>query len=91
MAGALLSGIRGGVLAATVIATANLIQAEHPGQLTWHNIFLLYILGILVGLAVQLARESQKRPSRLSRPVSGWPSGSASGARSTTACCRRWR
>ena len=61
MAGALLSGIRGGVLAATVIATANLIQAEHPGQLTWHNIFLLYILGILVGLAVQLARESQKR------------------------------
>lgn len=61
MAGALLSGIRGGVLAATVIATANLIQAERPGQLTWHNIFLIYILGILVGLAVQLARESQKR------------------------------
>ncbi|UTT67390.1 DUF5931 domain-containing protein [Janibacter sp. CX7] len=61
MAGALLTGIRGGVLAATVIAAANLVQAEHPGQLTWHNIFLLYILGILVGLAVQLARESQKR------------------------------
>lgn len=61
MAGALLSGIRGGVIAATVIAVANLIQAEDAGQLTWHNIFLLYILGILVGLAVQLARESQKR------------------------------
>lgn len=61
MAGALLAGIRGGVLAATVIAVANLIQAEEPGQLTYHNIMLLYLLGILVGLAVQLARESQKR------------------------------
>lgn len=64
MAGALLSGIRGGVIAATVIAVANLIQAEDAGQLTWHNIFLLYILGILVGLAVQLARESQSASSR---------------------------
>lgn len=61
MAGALLSGISGGVLAATVIAVANLIQAEEPSQLTYHNIMLLYLLGILVGLAVQLARESQKR------------------------------
>ncbi|HIZ99650.1 MAG TPA: histidine kinase [Candidatus Janibacter merdipullorum] len=61
MAGALLSGIRGGVIAATVIAVANVIQAEEPGQLTYHNIMLLYLLGILVGLAVQLARESQKR------------------------------
>lgn len=61
MAGALLSGIRGGVLAATVIAVANLVQAEDPGQLTYHNIMLLFLLGILVGLAVQLARESQKR------------------------------
>lgn len=61
MAAALLAGIRGGVLGATVIAVANLIQAEDPGQLTYHNIMLLYLLGILVGLAVQLARESQKR------------------------------
>lgn len=61
MAGALLRGIPGGVVAATVIAVANLIQTEDASQLTWHNIFLLYILGILVGLAVQLARESQKR------------------------------
>lgn len=61
MAAALLAGIPGGVLGATVIAVANLIQAEEPGQLTYHNIMLLYLLGILVGLAVQLARESQKR------------------------------
>lgn len=61
MAAALLSGIRGGVLGATVIAAANLVQAEEPSQLTYHNIMLLYLLGILVGLAVQLARESQKR------------------------------
>lgn len=61
IAGALLAGIRGGVLAAVVIAVANLIQAEDPGQLTYHNITLLLLLGTLVGLAVQLARESQKR------------------------------
>lgn len=61
MAGALLAGIRGGVIAATVIATANLVQAEDPGQLTYHNIILLFLLGVLVGLAVQLARESQVR------------------------------
>ncbi len=61
MAAALLSGIRGGVIGATVIAVANLIQAEEPSQLTYHNVMLLYLLGILVGLAVQLARESQKR------------------------------
>lgn len=61
MAGALLAGIRGGIIAATVVSVANLVQAEDPGQLTYHNIILLFILGILVGLAVQLARESQKR------------------------------
>lgn len=61
MAAALLAGIRGGVFGAVVIAVANLIQAEEPSQLTYHNIMLLFLLGILVGLAVQLARESQKR------------------------------
>src|SRR5699024_7358744 len=60
MAAALLSGVRGGVLAATVIATTNIIQTQHETQLTWHNIILLYLLGGLVGLAVQLATESQR-------------------------------
>nr|WP_257910604.1 hypothetical protein [Janibacter limosus] len=42
-------------------------RAEEASQLTRHNIFLLFLLfllGILVGLAVQLARESQKRLER---------------------------
>lgn len=61
IAAALLAGIRGGIIGASVIAVANLIQAVEASQLTWHNIVLLYLLGILVGLAVQLARESQVR------------------------------
>lgn len=64
MAAALLCEIPGGVVAATVVAATNLVQAEEASQLTWHNIFLLFLLGILVGLAVQLARESQKRLER---------------------------
>ncbi|KRE36845.1 hypothetical protein ASG73_10950 [Janibacter sp. Soil728] len=64
MAAALLCEIPGGVVAATVVAAANIIQAEDDSQLTWHNIFLLFLLGILVGLAVQLARESQKNLER---------------------------
>lgn len=61
IAGALLAGMRGGVLAALVIAVANIIQAVEPSQLTYHNIILLLLLGVLIGLAVQLARESQER------------------------------
>ena len=64
MAAALLAGVRGGLLAATVIATTNIIQTQHETQLTWHNIILLYLLGGLVGLAVQLATESQRRLER---------------------------
>lgn len=61
IAGALLAGMRGGVLAALVISVANIIQAVEPSQLTYHNIVLLLLLGTLIGLAVQLARESQQR------------------------------
>lgn len=61
MAGALLAGVRGGLLAALVISVANIIQAVEPSQLTYHNIVLLLLLGVLLGLAVQLARESQQR------------------------------
>ena len=61
IAGALLAGVRGGVLAAVVIAVASIIQAAPPNQLTYHNIILLFLLGVLLGLAVQLARESQQR------------------------------
>lgn len=61
MAGALYSGIRGGVLVACVIAVTNIVQAEPESQLTYHNIVLLLLLGALVGLSVNLARESQVR------------------------------
>ncbi|WP_338751998.1 MacS family sensor histidine kinase [Janibacter alittae] len=61
IAGALLAGMRGGVLAALVISVANIIQAVEPSQLTYHNIVLLLLVGALIGLAVQLARESQQR------------------------------
>ncbi|WEV78944.1 DUF5931 domain-containing protein [Janibacter cremeus] len=61
IAGALLAGVRGGLLAALVISVANIIQAVEPSQLTYHNIVLLLLLGVLLGLAVQLARESQQR------------------------------
>lgn len=60
-AAALLGGVRGGVAAAAVVALSNILQAEHESALTWHNIVLLFMLGSLVGLAVQLARESQRR------------------------------
>ena len=61
MAGALYSGIRGGLLVAVVIALTNIVQAEPESALTYHNIVLLLLLGALVGLAVNLARESQVR------------------------------
>ncbi|NYF96809.1 MacS family sensor histidine kinase [Janibacter cremeus] len=61
IAGALLAGMRGGVLAALVVSVANIIQAVEPSQLTYHNIVLLLLVGALIGLAVQLARESQQR------------------------------
>lgn len=61
IAAALLAGVRGGLLAAAVIAVTNIVQTQHESALTWHNIVLLLMLGSLVGLAVQLARESQVR------------------------------
>lgn len=61
VAAALLAGARGGLIAATVISASNILQAVEPSQLTYHNIILLYLLGALIGLAVQLARESQQR------------------------------
>ena len=53
--------LRGGLLVAAVIAVTNIVQAEPESALTYHNIVLLLLLGALVGLAVNLARESQVR------------------------------
>ena len=60
-AAALLGGARGGIAGAAVIATANIVQTQNHSPLMWHNIVLLFMLGGLVGLAVQLARQSQVR------------------------------
>ena len=54
--GAVVAGARGGLIAAAVIAIADLIEVGRPTQTTIHNIVLLVLLGGLIGLAVDLAR-----------------------------------
>lgn len=54
--GAVVAGARGGLIAAAVIAVADLIEVGTPTQTTIHNIVLLVLLGGLIGLAVDLAR-----------------------------------
>jgi len=54
---AVAAGARGGLLAAAVIALADLVVVRfNPTQATVHNIVLLVLLGGLIGLAVDLAR-----------------------------------
>ncbi|MGL5818384.1 MAG: MacS family sensor histidine kinase [Phycicoccus sp.] len=54
--GAVVSGARGGLLAAAAVAVADLVEIREPSQTTIHNIVILVLLGGLVGLAVDLAR-----------------------------------
>jgi signal transduction histidine kinase len=54
--GAVVAGARGGLLAATAIAVADLVEVGTASQSTVHNIVLLFLLGGLIGLAVDLAR-----------------------------------
>jgi len=58
---AVLRGARGGLLAAAVIAVADLVEVRQPTQGTVHNIVLLVLLGGLIGLAVDLARTALER------------------------------
>lgn len=58
---AVLHGARGGIAAAAVIAVADIVEVGSPTQATIHNIVLLFLLGSLWGLAVDLARDGQKR------------------------------
>ena len=53
---AVVAGARGGVAAALVISVADLVEVGRPTQATIHNIVLLFLLGGLIGLAVDLAR-----------------------------------
>lgn len=63
--GAVAAGARGGLIAATVIAVADLIEVGRPTQTTVHNIVLLFLLGGLIGLAVDLARRGLAREEQV--------------------------
>jgi len=58
---AVLHGRRGGLVVAGIIAVADLIEIRTPNGGTWHNIFLLFLLGGLIGLAVDLGRTGLHR------------------------------
>lgn len=58
---AILLGARGGLVAAAVVAVADLVEVQRPNSVTVHNIILLFLLGGLIGLCVDLAREGQTR------------------------------
>ena len=63
--GAVVAGARGGLIAAAVIAVADLIEVGTPTQTTIHNIVLLVLLGGLIGLAVDLARRGLEGEERV--------------------------
>ncbi len=63
--GAVVAGARGGLLAAAVIALADLVEVGAPTQSTIHNIVLLVLLGGLIGLAVDLARTGLEREEQV--------------------------
>lgn len=58
---AVVFGARGGLIAAAVVALADLVEIGRPTETTVHNIILLFLLGGLIGLAVDLARTSVRR------------------------------
>ncbi len=62
---AVLHGARGGLVAAAVVAVADLVEVRQPTQGTIHNIVLLVLLGGLIGLAVDLARTAEERHDRI--------------------------
>lgn len=53
---AVLHGRLGGLVVAAIVSAADLIEIGTPNGGTWHNILLLFLLGGLIGLAVDLAR-----------------------------------
>ena len=64
--GAVVAGVRGGLLAAAAIVAADLVEVGgHPTQSTVHNIVLVVLLGGLVGLAVDLARTGLEREEQV--------------------------
>ncbi|CAN7465501.1 MacS family sensor histidine kinase [Knoellia sp. LjRoot47] len=58
---AVLHGRQGGLVVAGIIAVADLVEIGTPNGGTWHNILLLFLLGGLIGLAVDLGRAGLHR------------------------------
>jgi signal transduction histidine kinase len=58
---AVLHGRVGGLVVAGIISAADLIEIGTPNGGTWHNILLLFLLGGLIGLAVDLGRAGLHR------------------------------
>ena len=90
VAWAVLRGWRGGLLAAAVVAAADLVEVAEPTENTVNNIILLLLLGGCVGYCADLAREghaalreAMQRAGARCASATGWP------APCTTACCRR--
>jgi signal transduction histidine kinase len=63
--GAVVAGVRGGLVAAAAIAVADLVEVGSPTQSTIHNIVLLVLLGGLIGLAVDLARRGLEQEEQV--------------------------
>ena len=63
--GAVVAGARGGLVAAAVIAVADLVEVGRPTQSTIHNIVLLVLLGGLIGYAVDLARRGLEQEEQV--------------------------
>jgi len=65
---AVLTGARGGLVAALVVAVADVVEVlGRPTPGTVHNIVLLVLLGGLIGLAVDLARTGLEREEQVLR------------------------
>lgn len=63
---AVVAGARGGLVAAAVVAVADLVEiAGAPTPGTIHNIVILVLLGGLIGLAVDLARSGLAREEQV--------------------------
>ncbi|GAA4123303.1 DUF5931 domain-containing protein [Knoellia locipacati] len=58
---AVLHGRLGGIVVAGIISAADLVEIGTPNGGTWHNILLLFLLGGLIGLAVDLGRGGLQR------------------------------
>lgn len=60
LAWAVLAGPLGGLIAAAIVAAADLVLIRTPSDFTFHNIVILLMVGALVGYCAVLARDGQR-------------------------------